>query len=114
MSDQQQKPPSHDNGINVFAKQVSKKVARRLKAQRSPSSRVWFGLGMMGLVGWSVTVPTVLGAALGLWLDGKQQGQHSWTLALLVAGLCIGCFNAWHWINQEDQAIHEKNDNNDE
>ena len=28
----------------------------------------WFGLGMMRLVGWSVAVPTLLGAAIGLWL----------------------------------------------
>jgi predicted F0F1-ATPase subunit len=33
---------------------------------------VWFGLGMMGLIGWSVAVPTLLGAALGLWLDSRH------------------------------------------
>ena len=42
---------------------------------------------MMGLIGWSVAVPTVLGAALGLWLDQHYPGTHSWTLALLMAGL---------------------------
>jgi ATP synthase protein I len=44
-------------------------------------------LGMMGLIGWSVAVPTLLGAALGIWLDKHHPGKHSWTLALLVAGL---------------------------
>jgi ATP synthase protein I len=29
-------------------------------------------------------------------------------LALLVAGLAIGCFNAWHWIAKEDQAISDE------
>jgi predicted F0F1-ATPase subunit len=48
---------------------------------------VWFGLGMMGLIGWSVAIPTLLGAALGIWLDSRHPGSHSWTLALLVAGL---------------------------
>ena len=43
---------------------------------------------MMGLIGWSVVVPTLLGAALGIWLDERHPGAHSWTLALLVAGLC--------------------------
>ena len=42
---------------------------------------------MMGLIGWSVVVPTLLGAALGIWLDKHHPGKHSWTLALLVAGL---------------------------
>jgi F1F0 ATPase subunit 2 len=40
---------------------------------------------MMGLIGWSVALPTVLGALLGLWLDKRHTGQHAWTLALLVA-----------------------------
>ena len=48
---------------------------------------VWFGLGMMGLIGWSVAIPTLLGAALGIWLDQHYPGKHAWTLALLVAGL---------------------------
>ena len=30
---------------------------------------------MMGLVGWSVVVPTLLGAALGIWLDHRHPGQ---------------------------------------
>jgi predicted F0F1-ATPase subunit len=64
---------------------------------------VWFGLGMMGLVGWSVVVPTLLGAAFGIWLDKHHPGKLSWTLALLVAGLAIGCLNAWHWVEQGRQ-----------
>jgi ATP synthase protein I len=64
-----------------------RKAARKLKARRNPTPGVWFGLGMMGLIGWSVVVPTLLGAALGLWLDESHPGTHSWTLALLVAGL---------------------------
>jgi ATP synthase protein I len=76
--------------------------------------RVWFGLGMMGLIGWSVVIPTLLGAALGLWLDEQLSGRHSWTLALLVAGLTLGCFNAWHWVAKEDKAMREEQEDGDE
>ena len=69
---------------------------------------------MMGLVGWSVVVPTLLGAALGVWLDTHHPGQHAWTLALLVAGLAIGCLNAWHWVAKEDQAMRDEQRNDDE
>jgi ATP synthase protein I len=82
-------------------------ASRKLRAQRQPAE-VWLGLGMMGLVGWSVAIPTVLGAVLGLWLDARHPTRQSWTLALLVAGLCLGCFNAWHWVAKEDKAMHEK------
>ena len=92
----------------TFAVQVGAKAARKLKARRSPAPDVWLGLGVMGLVGWSVVVPTLLGAALGLWLDEHHAGKHSWTLALLVVGLAIGCLNAWHWVANEDKAMREE------
>jgi len=95
------------NNDSEFAKQIGEKALRKEKAQ-AHTPRVWFGLGMMGLIGWSVVLPTLLGAALGRWLDDRHPGAHSWTLALLVAGLAIGCFNAWNWIDKEDKAMHGK------
>lgn len=90
-----------------IARAIGARATRKLKAQRESSQGVWFGLGMMGLVGWSVVVPTLLGAALGLWIDKHHPGRVSWTLALLVAGLVIGCLNAWHWVAKEDRAMRE-------
>jgi ATP synthase protein I len=98
----------------TLAGQVGAKAARKLKARRNTTQGVWFGLGMMGLIGWSVVVPTLLGAALGIWLDKHHSGTHSWTLALLVAGLAIGCLNAWHWVAKEDEAMREEQGDNDE
>jgi ATP synthase protein I len=85
---------------------VGASARRKQLARRDGSPGVWFGLGTMGLVGWSVAVPTLLGAALGLWLDQRHAGTHSWTLALLVAGLCLGCLNAWRWVAEQDRAMH--------
>ena len=59
----------------AFSREVGAKAARKLKARRNSTPGVWFGLGMMGLVGWSVAVPTLLGAALGIWLDKRHPGQ---------------------------------------
>lgn len=95
-----------------FRQVVKSKVKRKLNAKREPTPGVWFGLGMMGLIGWSIAVPTLLGTALGLWLDQHYPANHSWTLALLVAGLTIGCWNAWHWISREEKEMQE--DRNDE
>lgn len=92
---------------------VGAKAARKLKARRNAGQGVWFGLGMMGLIGWSVAIPTLLGAALGLWLDRHYPGRHPWTLALLMAGLAIGCFNAWHWVAKEDREIRREQEGDD-
>src|ERR1700734_2557706 len=98
----------------TFADRVGATAERKLRARRNPTQGVWFGLGMMGLIGWSVAVPTLLGAALGLWLDKHHPGKHGWALALLVGGLAIGCLNAWHWIASEDEAMGKDQEDKDE
>ena len=100
-------------GAPTLADQVGAAAARKLKARRHPA-QVWSGLGMMGLDRLVGGAPTVLGAALGLWLDKRHPGAHSWTLALLVAGLLLGCFNAWHWVAKEDRAMREERGDDDE
>ena len=111
MAEKSGKPLKKESDL---AAQVGAKAVRKLKAQRNPAPGVWSGLGLMGVIGWSVVVPTLLGAALGLWLDRHYPGGRSWTLALLVAGLTLGCLNAWHWVSQEDQAMRDEQENNDE
>ncbi|MFZ0933083.1 MAG: AtpZ/AtpI family protein [Bryobacteraceae bacterium] len=97
-----------------LSREVGAKAARKLRARGNSTQGVWFGLGMMGLIGWSVAIPTLVGTALGIWLDKHHAGQHSWTLALLVAGLAIGCLNAWHWVDQQDKAMREDQEDKDE
>jgi ATP synthase protein I len=111
MSDEPDRPTK---AVPDFAGEIGVRAARKLKARRHPKPGVWLGLGMMGLIGWSVVVPTLLGAALGIWLDKHHRGTHSWTLALLVAGLTIGCLNAWHWVAKEEKAMQDDEEPNDE
>ena len=97
-----------------FGQKVGATAARKLRARRNSTPGVWFGLGMMGLIGWSVAVPTLLGAALGIWIDNRHPGSRSWTLMLLIIGLVIGCLNAWHWVDREDRKMREDQEDNDE
>jgi ATP synthase protein I len=90
--------------MRTFSRNVGAQEARKL-VTRQTGTQVWPGLGMLGLIGWSVCLPTLLGAWLGMWLDKRHPGAHAWTLALLVGGLCVGCANAWHWISKEQSAI---------
>lgn len=110
MSDQPNQGGKHET---TLAREVGLKAARKLKARHSTQG-VWFGLGMMGLIGWSVAIPTLLGAALGIWLDKHHPGKHPWTLTLLVAGLLVGCLNAWHWVQKEDKAMRGEAEDVDE
>jgi ATP synthase protein I len=94
----------------TFSRQVGAQAARKLKARRQAPKSVWFGLGMSGLVGWSVTIPTLIGAALGVWFDKRYSSQYSWTLMLLFMGLIVGCLNAWLWVQSQYKEMQEDSD----
>lgn len=96
-------PRKEDTEVHrEFRKQVESKEARKVKSRHTKKT-VWFGLGMFGIIGWSVAIPMVMGVALGIWIDTKWPSRFSWTLMLLVAGLIVGCFNAWYWITRESR-----------
>ncbi|MCW8399443.1 AtpZ/AtpI family protein [Legionella sp. PATHC038] len=99
---------------DAFVKQIGSKVAQKRKAKRHARFIIWSGLGMMGLIGWSIAAPTLLGVALGHILDMHYPGKHSWTLTLMIIGLILGCVNAWYWVAKEDKEIHKEQKNDDE
>lgn len=83
--------------------EIGKKADRKLKARGQETRVVWFGLGMFGLIGWSVAVPTLLAIALGWWLDARLGDPVSWTLTFLFIGVGLGCLNAWYWVKRESR-----------
>lgn len=86
-----------------FQRQIASKSDRKIKA-RKENKNIWFGLGTFGMVGWSVAIPSVLGIALGVWIDTHIDSKYSWTLMFLIIGVALGCFNAWYWITKESQS----------
>lgn len=86
-------------------REVRRKEQRKIQARRETHRGVWFGLGMFGLVGWSIAVPTVIGVMLGIYIDTRFDGRASWTLMLLFVGVVIGCLNAWYWVKKESEPL---------
>jgi ATP synthase protein I len=66
-----------------------------LKRAHAGKNEFWTSIGLLGAVGWSVTVPSLAGIALGVWLDRKWPAHFSWAVTLFAAGLAIGCIAAW-------------------
>ncbi|MEO6453128.1 MAG: AtpZ/AtpI family protein [Ginsengibacter sp.] len=106
-------PATNNKDDHFFSDEVARKEKRKLKALREKNG-VWFGLGMMGMIGWSVAVPSLLGAALGIWLDKTHAQSFSWTLTFLFAGIITGSIIAWYWVSKEDKEMHNNKEENDE
>jgi ATP synthase protein I len=55
-------------------------------------------LAQIGVLGWIVVVPMLIGLFIGRYLDGVFASGLFWTAPLLMIGLALGCWSAWKWI----------------
>ena len=79
---------------------VEAKQGRILRGRRQ-SKGDWSALTILGIVGWSVTVPTLVGTATGIWIDHHWPSRFPWTVTLLFAGLIMGCITAWQHLRED-------------
>ncbi len=100
-----------DEQARRFQEEVTRRQLRRMRSRRQKRVSVLSGLGMYGVVGWSVAIPTIAGVALGLWIDRRWPSPVSWTLTLLFAGVILGCLNAWYWVSHERDTIEKDREN---
>jgi ATP synthase protein I len=84
---------------------VGTRAERKLRARQETQRGIWFGLGMFGVIGWSVAIPALVGIAVGIWLDQARPAGFSWTLTLLALGVTLGCLNAWLWVSRQRSSI---------
>ncbi len=81
-----------------FPEQVRRQAER---ARAGSTMTFWKGLGLIGAVGWMVSLPAVAGALAGRWLDRHAGGGLFWTLTLLLLGLGLGIASAWRHAQRE-------------
>jgi ATP synthase protein I len=81
-------------------KAVRTRQERRALWRREGERSLGQNLAMIGALGWTVVIPTLIGIFAGRWLDREFHSGIFWTLGLLVAGLTIGCAMAWQRIQR--------------
>jgi len=92
-----QKPPEDDDDLVQGIRLHSERHRRWL---REGEASVGQRLAQIGVLGWMIVVPMLLGVALGRWLDGRLNSGLFWTAPLLMIGLGLGCWSAWKWIER--------------
>ena len=100
------KPKRHRDELPVEL--LARSERRKLRARRSRDDELWFGLGMFGLVGWSVAIPTLGGLVIGIAIDTRFESGYSWTLMFLMIGVIVGCLTAWFWIRRQHMEIESE------
>ena len=95
-------PDQDRSAPEQLRRELVAKEDRKVRARKAGERSVWFGLGMFGLVGWSIAIPTLAGVALGAWLDSHWPSRISWKLTLLFVGVVVGFATAWRWMHREN------------
>ena len=75
---------------------------RRARWQEKGERSIGQNLAMIGVLGWTIVTPTLIGVFAGRWLDREFGSGVFCTLGLLVAGLAIGCCLAWKRMHADD------------
>ena len=57
-------------------------------------------LAQIGVLGWIIVVPMLIGVFVGRWLDQTFNSGLFWTAPLLMLGLALGCWSAWKWMQR--------------
>lgn len=104
MPQQEQDPQGEQQ---QFIDTIDEKAARKAEARRTPQTG-WFGLGMMGMVGWSVMVPILISIVVGAWLETNVPVGFSWRLVAFAIGVVLGCLNAWYWVEKERKRFEKE------
>ncbi len=83
--------------------QEAVKTRRKWRArwQSEGERSIGQNLAMIGVLGWTIVTPTLVGIFVGRWLDRHLNSGIFWTLGLLVLGVAIGCALAWKRMQSE-------------
>jgi ATP synthase protein I len=87
-------PDEHD----PLVRGVRLRRERHRRWQREGDPSVARRLAQIGVLGWIIVVPMLVGVFVGRWLDGMFNSGLFWTAPLLMLGLALGCWSAWKWM----------------
>jgi len=90
--------PQQDPKLESAARLAAERE-RSSRAEREPSyaSR----LGQIGVLGWAIVAPILLGVLIGRWLDATLKSGIFFTAPLIMVGAGFGLWTAWRWMHRQ-------------
>lgn len=88
--------------------QAAKRAAQRSALSREePEPSLGARLGQIGILGWTIVVPTLLGLFIGRWLDHLFGTRVFFSAPLLMIGAATGLWCAWKWMHRQERGRHD-------
>jgi len=84
-----------------MADAVRKRQERRKLWQSEGEPSVARFIGQIGVLGWIIVTPTLIGLFVGRWLDHRFGTGIFWSAPLLLVGVAIGYWSAWKWMHKQ-------------
>jgi ATP synthase protein I len=78
------------------------RLERRAEAardEREPSFAA--RLGQIGVLGWAIVTPVLIGVVIGRWLDRTFDAGIFFTAPLIMLGAAVGLWTAWRWMHRQ-------------
>ncbi len=81
-----------------LVKSVQLRDERHKRWLREGDASVARRLAQIGVLGWIIVVPILIGIFVGRWLDQTFNSALFCTAPLLMLGVALGCWSAWKWM----------------
>ncbi len=91
-------PKRNDDSMAHAARQA---VQRERELREEPEPSLGVRLGQIGILGWTIVVPTPLGLVISHWLDRHFNTGVFFSAPLLMAGAAVGLWSAWKWMHRQ-------------
>ncbi len=93
---------SSSNDRHEKMQEAALRLERRAEAardEREPSFAA--RLGQIGVLGWAIVTPVLIGVAIGRWLDRTFDAGIFFTAPLIMLGAVAGLWTAWRWMHRQ-------------
>jgi ATP synthase protein I len=91
-------PETQPGEQDPLVKGVRLRGERYRRSLREGEPSVARRLAQIGVLGWIIVVPMLMGVFVGRWLDRTFGSGLFWTAPLLMLGVAFGCWSAWKWM----------------
>lgn len=91
-------PKDHGERMESAARTAAERD-RLAREDREPT--VATRLGQIGVLGWAIVAPILIGVVIGRWLDWTFKTGVFFTAPLIMLGAAAGLWTAWRWMHRQ-------------